>query len=174
MSSDFVEECLLAHNVYRSLHGSPPLQWDPRLATSAQQWAEILLKQGVLFHGNLDVPGLGRYSQNVAFAGGAKWPITKATSRWYSEIVDYDFRSATPVPGTGHFSCMVWRSTTHVGVGVARGSRGTYVVASYFPAGNVLGRYQENVLASRSSSSWCCDPDGQNLTATWSEKTAGN
>ncbi|KAH9361703.1 hypothetical protein HPB48_005144 [Haemaphysalis longicornis] len=47
----------------------------------------------------------------------------------------------------GHFSQMVWRSSSTFGVGKARTRSGKIiVVAMYKPAGNVLGEFQNNVL----------------------------
>lgn len=42
---------------------------------------------------------------------------------------------------------MVWKTSNDVGVGRAFGPQGqTFVVALYKPAGNIRGRYEENVL----------------------------
>jgi len=50
--------------------------------------------------------------------------------------------------GTGHFTAVVWRSTTHLGIGVAYNPRARWyvVVANYAPPGNVMGQFRENVL----------------------------
>ena len=43
---------------------------------------------------------------------------------------------------------MVWRATTHVGVGIANGPKGTFVVANFHPVGNVVnpGYFAKNVI----------------------------
>lgn len=49
----------------------------------------------------------------------------------------------------------MWRSSTELGVGMARNRNGeVYVVCNYNPAGNFLGSFMENVLppSERSSS----------------------
>ena len=46
----------------------------------------------------------------------------------------------------GHFTQLVWDSSTKLGCGVAKSaSGGTYVVSRYRPAGNYRGRYTQHV-----------------------------
>ena len=67
--------------------------------------------------------------------------------QWYDEIKDYDFNKASFIPGTGHFTQVVWKNSREVGFGVAQASDGSfYAVANYFPAGNWSGEFRENVL----------------------------
>ena len=44
------DACKEAHNKFRALHGSPPLEWDENLAKIAQTRAEELLEIGKLIH----------------------------------------------------------------------------------------------------------------------------
>merc|ERR1712048_751212 len=45
------EECLSAHNFYRSLHpGTPPLKWNNRLQREAQIWADDLARRNAFEH----------------------------------------------------------------------------------------------------------------------------
>lgn len=39
---------------------------------------------------------------------------------WYSEISKYNFKEAKFSPVTGHFSQVIWKSTTDLGVGYLR------------------------------------------------------
>jgi hypothetical protein len=50
---------------------------------------------------------------------------------------------------TGHFTQVVWRGSTNLGVGIAFGNNGrtAVVVANYSPPGNYLGQFPANVLA---------------------------
>ena len=45
----------------------------------------------------------------------------------------------------GHFTQMVWKSTTKIGVGIAYRGSETYIVARYRAPGNYVGQYAENV-----------------------------
>jgi hypothetical protein len=49
----------------------------------------------------------------------------------------------------GQFSQMVWKSSSELGIGVGRTKSGkVIVVASYFPRGNVVGHFLNNVRKS--------------------------
>uniref|UniRef100_A0A672KDP9 GLI pathogenesis-related 2, like n=1 Tax=Sinocyclocheilus grahami TaxID=75366 RepID=A0A672KDP9_SINGR len=71
------------------------------------------------------------------------------SDRWYNEVNQYNFNHTN----TSHFTAMVWKSSTKFGVGKAVASDGsTFVVARYFPAGNITnqGHFQANVLSPKS------------------------
>ena len=50
--------------------------------------------------------------------------------------------------GCGHFTQVVWKSSRQLGVGKAKSfdARQVFVVCMYYPAGNYVGRYKDNVL----------------------------
>eukprot|EP00435_Cladocopium_sp_Y103_P003093 s2756_g1.t1 len=62
---------------------------------------------------------------------------------WYDEIADYDF-GGDYQKGTGHFTQVVWKGSTHVGMALSEDGR--FCVANYYPGGNVIGRFKDNVL----------------------------
>ncbi|CAE7460982.1 mtcA2 [Symbiodinium sp. CCMP2456] len=68
------------------------------------------------------------------------------TQAWYDEINQpgYDWKKATFSPGTGHFTQVVWKGTKQVGMALSEDGR--FCVANYFPAGNMMGSFKENVL----------------------------
>ena len=66
-----------------------------------------------------------------------------ATDRWYGKEVDkIDWTDLKFVKGTGHFTQIVWKNSTKLGMGVA----GKYVVGRYKEAGNMQGAFSENVF----------------------------
>jgi hypothetical protein len=77
-----------------------------------------------------------------------------AVKSWYDEVSKYDYNNPGFSSATGHFTQVVWKSSTQLGCGAARGVKtlnGTnynafYVVCHYSPAGNVQGQFPANVL----------------------------
>lgn len=73
----------------------------------------------------------------------------------YREVCSYKFRSGRFSGATGHFTQVVWKGSTQLGVGFARGSYSIggkvydnclFVVGRYLEPGNMMGAFQENVL----------------------------
>jgi len=50
--------------------------------------------------------------------------------------------------GTGHFTQLVWKGSKQLGVGIAfaNGGKTAVVVANYYPPGNYLGQFPQNVF----------------------------
>ena len=73
-----------------------------------------------------------------------------ATKMWYDEIKQYKFNNPGFSGGTGHFTQVVWKGSRELGMGRAKGTgkKGdfTYIVARYKPAGNMMGKFEENVF----------------------------
>lgn len=89
--------------------------------------------------------------QNIAYKSGAEYKGQEVVDNWYSEERNYDYNNPGFRSNTGHFTQLVWKSTTHVGVGRAVNGSTTFVVANYTPAGNVTnaGQFEQNVLRPR-------------------------
>ena len=51
---------------------------------------------------------------------------------------------------SGHFTQLVWKGSNEIGVGKAVSTDGKSIaVASYRPAGNFVGKYEQNVLPTK-------------------------
>ena len=59
----------------------------------------------------------------------------------------YDFTTGESTDGNavGHFTQVVWKSTTKVGCGFSTCGDNDLLVCNYSPAGNFAGQYLENV-----------------------------
>lgn len=67
---------------------------------------------------------------------------------WYNERLLFDFERPNFSPLTGHFTQIVWKSTTDLGCGVAisKQTGNIYAVCHYNQPGNVDGQFQMNVF----------------------------
>ncbi|KAJ5104173.1 hypothetical protein N7532_004702 [Penicillium argentinense] len=154
--SDFKDTVLQVSNDYRTTHDAGPLVWNDTLAKYARNWAETCIWK----HSN------GPYGENLAFGYSN---ASAAVEAWGDEGDLYNFHKPTGfTEKTGHFTQLVWKSTTEVGCAaincgytdsnrsvrrdmvddnhlVVRGpdgstrAQGWYVVCEYTPAGNVVG-----------------------------------
>ncbi|MBK1987082.1 hypothetical protein A0J48_005945 [Sphaerospermopsis aphanizomenoides BCCUSP55] len=135
-------EILNAHNKYRQEVNVPPLKWSNTLASNAQKWANYLASRGgALQHSqnsgegeNLwaGTAGYFSYTQMVDSWGKEKqyfvngtFPNVSSTGNWYD---------------VGHYTQIIWRNTTAVGCGVARGGGKDILVCRYSPPGNYRGQ----------------------------------
>lgn len=75
------------------------------------------------------------------------YSATGAVDAWYGEISSYDWSNPAYSSSTGHFTQVVWKSTSEVGCGIKScdNSWGSYVICSYKSSGNFLGQFEENV-----------------------------
>ncbi|XP_077506906.1 Golgi-associated plant pathogenesis-related protein 1-like [Amblyomma americanum] len=147
-NSEFVQECLHTHNKLRHRHEVPPLRLCPKLCDLAQYWANHLAHTDDFYYRKFRDVGENLFCR---WSYVPDFDVTgeQVARHWYSEIKCYDFLLDPSIlhVQAGHFSQMVWRSSTTFGVGKARTRSGKIiVVAMYKPAGNVLGEFQNNVL----------------------------
>ncbi|KAF4975479.1 hypothetical protein FZEAL_7742 [Fusarium zealandicum] len=134
--TDDQQKALDAHNAARSDVGTDPLSWDDSLASDALEWATHLVSVGSLVHS--DGSGQG---ENLYMGYGSS-PFTDSADAFISEKSSYNGQviSESNYMEFGHYSQAVWKSTTKVGMAVAKGSNGeTFVVARYSPPGNMIG-----------------------------------
>ena len=136
-----VQGALDVHNAARAEVGVAPLTWDDTLAKEAEAYAKELARRHRFEHAR-DNNGHG---ENLYwYSATTNTPMSDASKSWYDEIEVYRYRKCCGpnFSETGHYTQMVWHSTTAVGIGVAVSSRGeTYVVARYNPTGNWQGEY---------------------------------
>ncbi len=136
-----------SHNKYRKRHNSKPLTLNKDLCEIAQEYAKKLAESNNFIHsGNKynDKP-LG---ENIFMSN--HFPISGkfTTDNWYNEIKNYNFDNPGFKEGIGHFTQLVWKSTSDVGFGIEVSTDGFYyVVANFFPPGNINSPqyFQDNV-----------------------------
>ncbi|XP_041674785.1 Golgi-associated plant pathogenesis-related protein 1-like, partial [Drosophila eugracilis] len=136
----FEQRVLEAHNYYRGMHGAPPLILNPRMSQMATQWAQYLSATNSMFHSQK-----AGFGENIFFSSGASLGGSEAVTSWYREIMYYNWNYPVFSYTTGHFTQLVWKGSTYLGVGIARRGNAIHVVCNYYPAGNVPNGFWQNV-----------------------------
>ncbi len=144
---------IAAHNKLRAEVGvTKKLTYSKTLAASAQAWANNLKRTNhcQMRHSEPD----GKYGENLFWGSAVDWTdgrkeLQKVSSKrvvedWGSEKADYDYNSNQCAAGAmcGHYTQIVWRTTTKVGCGVAvcEDTKEQVWACQYQPAGNWLGK----------------------------------
>lgn len=132
------------HNKARKDVGTTALQWSTELAKYAQEWADNLAKRGCKMEHR---PHEGTFKQihgeNIFWGMGTEYSALDASKGWYDEIKDYKHEPLNENNWSiaGHYTQMVWKNTTSVGIAKATCKGGeTVIVANYDPAGNYIGQ----------------------------------
>ena len=146
LTQEDINEALQIHNNARKDVGVSNLNWSEELSEDASKWAEQMAKDDRMYHSENDSrPGQG---ENLFYttATDSLTPARNASQLWYNEIELYTYSPIMSGQNNfseiGHYTQMVWNSTTEVGMAMAVSSSGkTYVAARYSPAGNFVGEY---------------------------------
>lgn len=146
-NKQFVKDALESHNYFREKHSVHKLKLNPELCQIAQSWAERIARTNTFEHSqnSFNNQSLG---ENIAMrftSTGDELTGRQMTDQWYEEAHNYNYNEDFQ-QGKGHFAQIVWRRSHEVGFGRARAHDGKwYAVANYFPAGNYIGQFRENV-----------------------------
>lgn len=118
----------------------PAMQWNELVSAIAQAHADRCQ------FAHSGAPGLG---ENVYAYGAWADAEEDAALLWAQEAAYYDYPSNSCAAGQqcGHYTQMVWRSSTDLGCGIRKCSSGspwgagqwTVVVCNYSPPGNYIG-----------------------------------
>ncbi len=143
----------LYHNQVRAAVATPtplpPLEWDPQLASYAATWAAMCKDTdapiGLIDHdpNRTGVAGYAQIGENIFGSGGAAASAKQAVDSWAGEKSAYDPATGNCTGTCGHYTQIVWRTTTHVGCALhdCPGLQyGSSIVCDYGPAGNSGGK----------------------------------
>lgn len=134
------------HNQYRVKHGSPALVLDNTLISAAEKCAQYYAQKRAIDHSCPYKNGAG---ENLSGGTGTWTPnqfASMATKMWYDEVKSYDYNKPGFSMATGHFTQVVWKSSTKLGFAIVTINGYTAAVALYSPPGNVQGQFPQNVL----------------------------
>jgi pathogenesis-related protein 1 len=134
------QQALDLQNAKRHDVGVPPLTWSTDLAAVAQKWADHLAADQAC---DLVHTQGGPYGENLFGGSGRVFTAVDAVNDWYSEISKFHYAPLADNTwfDSGHYTQMIWRNTTKVGMGRATCPSGRVViVAEYDPPGNYMGQ----------------------------------
>lgn len=140
-----IDDIIRVHNETRAEVGTAPLKWNCNLAKIAQEWAN----NDVFEHRkDLDkiIPGIWA-GENLSADANPTTSAADMLKGWIEEKAFWNNDAKTCEAGKvcGHYTQMVWKTTTEVGCGIIRNGnvmgpewkdQSTYLVCNYSPGGN--------------------------------------
>jgi uncharacterized protein YkwD len=148
-SQSDITAIIAKHNAYRDEVKVGHLSWDANLAAEAQRWAETLAaKGGKINSASHNDPTNADYHEGENLhQGPASEPLSATTTGWYAEKAAWEaepdktrYKGNDNFQHWGHYSQMVWSTTTRVGCGTAVGEDGRYTSCRYQAPGNIEGK----------------------------------
>jgi hypothetical protein len=142
-ASEFPARILAAHNAERARMGMAPLVWDAALGTGAATYAQQMAFTGMFQHSNRQARrGVG---ENLWMGTHGAFSPEAMVGGWASEkryfvpgVFPNNSRSGN-WEDVGHYTQMIWPTTTRVGCALASTARVDYLVCRYATAGNIDG-----------------------------------
>jgi hypothetical protein len=143
-ASEFPARILAAHNAERARMGMPPLVWDNELGNGAAAYAQQMAFTGLFQHSNRQARrGIGEnlwMGTHGAFSVEAMVGGWAAEKRYFMPGVFPNNSSSGNWEDVGHYTQMIWPTTTRIGCAIASTPRIDYLVCRYATAGNIDGR----------------------------------
>jgi hypothetical protein len=143
-AAQFPARILAAHNAVRASAGVAPLTWDNGLGTAAATYAAQMAMSGRFQHSDRSQRrGTG---ENLWMGTHGAFSVEAMVGSWASEKRMFSAGMFPNVSRTGdwedvgHYSQMIWPTTTRVGCALASTPRIDYLVCRYANAGNIDGR----------------------------------
>jgi hypothetical protein len=143
-AAQFPGGVLVAHNAVRAKAGAAPLTWDSALGNSAAAYARYLAITNSFRHSDRKARrGVG---ENLWTGTRGAFSVERMVGNWASERRMFSAGLFPAVSRTGnwadvgHYTQLVWPTTTRVGCALASNARADYLVCHYSPAGNIDGR----------------------------------
>lgn len=156
--TEYQDAILFHHNAARANHDARPLLWDPVAESNAR-----IAARSCTFNHYLP-PGI-QEGQNLFAVSGNAFNVTAGIiESWYKNELPYmrGFFGAEDIPEdvfhrVGHLTQVLWKATNRIGCasincgknmkvdGNPSSSLNKYTVCNYIPAGNIAGRYADNV-----------------------------
>ncbi len=133
LTKEQVQEFIDTHNKWRSQVNVPDLTWSNDLANYAAEWAVKQGKKNCNMKHRPDNP----YGENLFWASYNIFEPATAVNEWGEEIKDYkDEVVGKTNEMVGHYTQIVWKTTSEVGCAVYKCKKSYLVVCNYNPSVN--------------------------------------
>jgi len=132
---------LAAHDRERREVGSAPLVWDEGLAADAAEWGARLARTRTFEHcSNVGCP-TGDQGENLWMGSRGAYSLRRMLEGWSEEkkLLAHMGSWEDDYHAVGHYTQMVWHSTTRVGCAITSNRSDEYLTCRYLEAGNVMG-----------------------------------
>jgi len=153
----FTSAVLNSTNFFRSEHNASWAVWNETTASFAEKYLADNHDCEFEHSG-------GPYGENIALGCTE---VTGCVDLWGNERQLYDYNDPKFTKETGHFTQLVWKNSSSVGCGRRLcGEKGWFLACEYWPRGNVLGRFEEQVNRQTNGTGSGAAP-GVRPTALW-------
>ena len=142
----YIELILKMHNDLREKHNSPPLSNNEELNTIASEYAESLVNNKGKYIYSPKIYKGQLVGENIVISESKKPEEIFNSLVKGQKIYDYDENKFSKI--TGNFSQIIWKETTDIGIGFwhDKNNKKYYSVILYYPIGNCLGEFKENIF----------------------------
>ena len=145
-NEEFNMKILNEINKYRIKHGVEELVYDKKISRIAQKYAEKCARENELElsdnkYNNTD---LGE----IIFCGNEDLTPKEIVDIWYYEgSENYNYKKEPEI--SNNFTQLIWKNTVSFGLGHALTKENKlYIVANFYPEGNIKGEFLKNVFPS--------------------------
>ena len=142
----YIKLILKMHNDLREKHNSPPLSNNEELNTIASEYAESLVNNKGKYIYSPKIYKGQLVGENIVISESKRPEEIFNSLIKGQKIYDYDENKFSKI--TGNFSQIIWKETTDIGIGFwhDKNNKKYYSVILYYPIGNCLGEFKENVF----------------------------
>jgi uncharacterized protein YkwD len=131
-------------NQLRKLHQVPELISSPDIDSISQAFANKIAKNEKLDYSNNHYKG-SELGEILFYNELGEVDTDSVIDAWYENHKNFRYNQKNQEESP--FSQLVWKKSKLIGIGFAKDAKGgTYIVANFYPAGNVTDQYSFNVF----------------------------
>ena len=133
------------HNEYRENYNLPLLSKNEELNDMASKYAESLVQNKGKFINTSNIYNGQLVGENIIISESKRAEDVFNVITKEKNLYDYEENKFSKM--AGHFTQMIWKETTDIGIGFMEDKENNkcYSVILYYPTGNCLGQFKKNV-----------------------------